>query len=84
MQPEKLLWMQYQKFSELSLEAFHASEILVSVVAVMRRFVGVVGAVRSRPAAAVVAPRVIASTSIPASTGAFRKNIFPPPCRNSV
>jgi hypothetical protein len=28
----------------LSVEAFHASEMLVSVVAVIRRFVGVVGA----------------------------------------
>jgi hypothetical protein len=48
----------YEKLPELSVDAFQASEMLVSVVAVIRRFVGVVGGVRSRRVApAVLAPR---------------------------
>jgi undecaprenyl-diphosphatase len=43
---------QYHQLLELSVEAFHASETLVGPVAVMRRLVGVVGAVRSRSPAA--------------------------------
>ena len=44
MQPAPLAWTQYHQLVELSVEAFHASEMLVSELAVMWRFVGVVGA----------------------------------------
>ena len=40
--------MMYHQFDELSVDAFQASEMLSGPDAVMRRFVGVVGAVRSR------------------------------------
>src|SRR4051812_19917198 len=42
MQPDAPRWTQYQNV-ELPVEAFHASEMLVAVVPVMRRFVGVDG-----------------------------------------
>ena len=41
-------WTMYHQFDELSVDAFQASEMLSGPDAVMRRFVGVVGAVRSR------------------------------------
>jgi hypothetical protein len=46
MQPLPFVWTQYQKFDELSVDLFHASETVVAVVAVMRRSVGAVGGVR--------------------------------------
>jgi hypothetical protein len=65
----------YQKFPELSVDASHASEMLVGPVAVIRRFVGVVGGVRSRAAPAVLALRATASTSMAAASAVFRKNM---------
>jgi hypothetical protein len=56
----------YEKLPELSVDAFQASEMLVSVVAVIRRFVGVVGGVRSgRVAPAVLAPKATMSRIAP-------------------
>ena len=48
MQLAPLAWTQYHQFVELSVDAFHANETLVSELAVMWRFVGVVGACLSR------------------------------------
>jgi hypothetical protein len=45
-------WTQYHQFVELSVEASHASEMLVSVLDVINRFVGVVGACLSPRGAA--------------------------------
>src|SRR5688572_24154427 len=45
MHPERLFWTQYHPVLELDVAASHASETLVSVDDVMRRFVGVDGAV---------------------------------------
>ena len=41
--PRPSRWTHYHQLLELSVEAFQASEMLVGPVAVMRRFVGVVG-----------------------------------------
>jgi hypothetical protein len=61
---------------ELSVDAFQASEMVVSVVAVIRRFVGVVGGVRSRRAApAVLAPKATMSRIAPTASPVFRKDI---------
>ena len=45
MHPERLFWTQYHQVLELDVAASHASDTLVSVDAVMRRFVGVDGPV---------------------------------------
>jgi hypothetical protein len=50
MQPLPFVSTQYQNVEELSVDAFHASETLLAVDAVMRRLLGVVGGVRSRAA----------------------------------
>lgn len=63
MQPLPPVWTQYQKFDELSVDGFHASETLVAVVAVMRRLLGVVGGVRSRAADAGAATSTRPQTS---------------------
>jgi hypothetical protein len=68
----------YEKLPELSLDAFHASEMVVLVVAVMRRFVGTVGGVRSRRAAAapaVLAPKATMSKVAPMASPVVRKDI---------
>src|SRR5919109_1601036 len=44
MQLAPLAWTQYHQLVELSVDAFHANETLVAELAVMWRFVGVVGA----------------------------------------
>jgi hypothetical protein len=46
-QPAPLAWTQYHQFAELSVDGFHAREMLVAELAVIRRLVGVVGAVWS-------------------------------------
>jgi hypothetical protein len=74
-QPEALRCTQYQKFDE-PLEASQASETLVSVPAVIRRFVGVLGP----PLAAAVPTRTVAaSTRAPAASGILRTDMSPPP-----
>ena len=45
MQPWRLFWTQYHQVLALDEDAFHASDTLVSVDAVMCRFVGVEGPV---------------------------------------
>src|SRR5215213_4443132 len=75
-------WTQYHQLVELSVDAFHASETLVSELAVMWRFVGVVGASLS-PAvggrlAAAEAVRTKASTSAVPASAAVRMDIAPP------
>lgn len=50
MQPSPLVWTQYQNVDVRSVDAFHASDTLFAVDAVMRRLLGVVGDVRSRAA----------------------------------
>jgi hypothetical protein len=78
-----LAWTQYHQFVELSVDAFHANETLVSELAVMWRFVGVVGACLSpgaggRLAAAAEAVRTSASTSAVPASAAVRMDIGPP------
>jgi hypothetical protein len=58
MHPSPFVCTQYQKFAELSVDAFHAKETLVSVAAVILRLLGVVGGRRSRAAAAGAATSV--------------------------
>src|SRR5215204_3435254 len=66
----------YEKSPELSVEGFQASVTVVSVVAMTRRFVGVVGGVRSRRAApAVLAPKATMSTIAPIASPMVLKNI---------
>jgi hypothetical protein len=66
----------YEKLPELSVEALQASEMLASVVAVIRRFVGVVGGVRSRRVApTVLAPEATMSRIAPTASPVFRKDI---------
>ena len=76
MQPEPLVCTQYQKFFELSVDAFQASETDVGVVAVMRRPLGVVGGVRSRGAALTFESRPSARTA--QRTKAVRRGIGTP------
>src|SRR5215211_6072361 len=75
-------WTQYHQFVELSVDAFHANETLVSELAVMWRFVGVVGASLSPGAggrlAAAEAVRTSASTSVDPANAAVRMDIAPP------
>src|SRR4029450_2964120 len=82
MQLAPLAWTQYHQFVELSVDAFHASETLVSELAVMWRFDGVVGACLSPGAggrlAAAEAVRTSASTSAVAASAAVRMDIAPP------
>jgi hypothetical protein len=53
--------------------------MVVSVVAVIRRFVGVVGGVRSRRAApAVLAPKATMSRIAPAASPVFRNDVAAP------
>ena len=75
MQPEPLRCTQYQKL--LPLDASHASETLVSVVAVMRRFVGVDGD-PPLAAPAVVTSTAVASVTMPAASAVLLKNTAPP------
>jgi hypothetical protein len=65
---------QYQKFEPL--EASQASETLVSVPPVIRRFVGVLG---PPLAAAVPTTMAAASISAPAASGILRMDMSPPP-----
>ena len=68
------MWTRYEKFPELSVEGFHANVTLFSVVAVTRRFVGVVGGVRSFAARTGDGLRSNASsTRIAAATRAVRQ-----------
>jgi hypothetical protein len=75
-------WTQYHQLVELSVDAFHANETLVPELAVMWRFVGVVGACLSPgvggrlPAA--VAVRTSASTSAVPASVTVRMDIAPP------
>jgi hypothetical protein len=82
MQLAPFAWTQYHQFVELSVDAFHASETLVSELAVMWRFVGVVGACLSPGAggrlAAVEAVRTRANTSTVPASAAVRIDIAPP------
>src|SRR5215216_4933066 len=82
MQLAPLAWTQYHQFVELSVDAFHASETLVSELAVRWRFVGVVGASLSPGAggrlAAAEAVRTSASTSADPASAAVRMDIAPP------
>ena len=80
MQLEPLAWTQYHQLIELSVDAFHANETLVFELAVMRRFVGVVGACLSaggRFAAAEVV-RTSANTSADPASAAVRMDMAPP------
>jgi hypothetical protein len=66
----------YEKLPELSVDGFQASVTVVSVVAVIRRFVGVVGGVRSRRVApAVLAEKATMSRIAPTASPVFRKDI---------
>src|SRR5262245_12465171 len=76
MQPPPLVWTQYQKFFEASVEAFQASETEVGVVAVIRRPDGVVGAVRSFGAALTFA--ITPSASRAARRTEVRRDIAAP------
>jgi hypothetical protein len=82
MQLAPLAWTQYHQFVELSVDAFHAKETLVSELAVMWRFVGVVGASLSPGAggrlAVAEAVRTSASTSADPASAAIRMDIAPP------
>src|SRR5215204_1852919 len=72
----------YEKSPELSVEGFQASVTVVSVVAMTRRIVGVVGGVRSRRAApAVLAPKATMSTIAPIASPMVLKNIGFSPLR---
>ena len=51
-QPRPSRCTQYHQLLKLSFDAFHASEMLFGPEAVMRKLVGAVGGVRSRPAEA--------------------------------
>jgi len=53
----------YEKLPELSVDVFQASETLVSVVAAIRRFVGVVGACLSPGAGGRLAPAAGTTTN---------------------
>src|SRR5262245_21114702 len=74
-QPPALRCTQYQKFP-LSRDAFQASEALVSVVAVMCRFVGVDGGEWSRTAPAVPTSSADARTTTPAANKVLRNMIL--------
>src|SRR5215207_3862432 len=82
MQLAPFAWTQYHQFVELSVDAFHASETLVSELAVMWSFVGVVGASLSPGVggrlAAGEAVRTRASTSAVPASAAVRMDIAPP------
>src|SRR5215207_5497017 len=73
MQLAPLAWTQYHQFVELSVDAFHANETLVSELAVMWRFAGVGGRL-----AAAEAVRTSASTSAVPASAAVRMDIAPP------
>src|SRR5215207_3678881 len=82
MQLAPLAWTQYHQFVELSVDAFHASETLVFELAVMWRFVGVVGAslspgVGGRLAAGEAVTTRASASAVPASA-AIRMDIVPP------
>ena len=72
------LWTRYETLPELSVEGFQARDTVVCVLAVTRKFVGVVGAVRSRAAkAGEVLKSITSTTKIVATTLAVRqKGIF--------
>ena len=69
------IWIRYRTLPELSVDGFHANVTVVWVVAVARRFVGVVGALRSFAARTGAGLRSNASTTrIAAATLAMRQN----------
>jgi hypothetical protein len=79
-QPLPFVWTQYQNVDE-SVDAFHASETLFAVVAVMWRLLGVVGALRSRPADAGAAPSSRLQTTaaaMPSAPTDRRRNMVTP------
>src|SRR5918993_4060564 len=82
MQLAPFAWTQYHQSVELSEDAFHANEMLVSELAVMWRLIGVVGACLSPGAggrlAAAEAVRTSASTSAVPVSAAVRMDIAPP------